>query len=117
MTAFDVVVIGAGSAGSWVADGAAAAGWSVAVIEQRRWAAVPDPDTAAFGKAVRRRDEPSHFRDDTGAAGELTRSGITLIRGTWPRDRTANLLGGQATADYRAIPRVIYTEPAMASAA
>jgi len=54
----------------------------VAVIEQRRWATVPDPDTAAFGKAVRRRDEPSHFRDDTGAAGELTRSGITLIRGT-----------------------------------
>ena len=36
MTAFDVVVLGAGSAGSWVADEAVAAGRSVAVVEQLR---------------------------------------------------------------------------------
>lgn len=36
MTAFDVVVLGAGSAGSWVADESVAAGRSVAVIEQLR---------------------------------------------------------------------------------
>src|SRR5437868_756633 len=36
MTAFDVVVLGAGSAGGWVADEAVAAGRSVAVIEQLR---------------------------------------------------------------------------------
>jgi dihydrolipoamide dehydrogenase len=40
------------------------------------------PDAAAFGTAVRRRDELSHHRDDTGAAGELTEHGVTLIRGT-----------------------------------
>ena len=117
MTAFDVVVLGAGSAGSWVADEAVAAGRSVAVVEQLRVggdcpyvACIPSkamlasaharqqarelarrgggaapslgPDAAAFGQAVRRRDELSHHRDDTGAAGELAKSGITLIRGT-----------------------------------
>ena len=40
------------------------------------------PDAAAFGQAVRRRDELSHHRDDTASAGELTKHGITLIRGT-----------------------------------
>jgi dihydrolipoamide dehydrogenase len=119
MTAFDVVVLGAGSAGSWVADEAVAAGRSVAVIEQLRVggecpyvACIPSkamlssaharqqarnlaslgggpapspslgPDAAAFGRAVRRRDELSHHRDDTSAAGELTEHGVTLIRGT-----------------------------------
>jgi dihydrolipoamide dehydrogenase len=119
MTAFDVVVFGAGSAGSWVADEAVAAGRSVAVIEQLRVggecpyvACIPSkamlssaharqqarnlaslgggaapspslgPDAAAFGRAVRRRDELSHHRDDTSAAGELTEHGVTLIRGT-----------------------------------
>jgi pyruvate/2-oxoglutarate dehydrogenase complex dihydrolipoamide dehydrogenase (E3) component len=119
MTAFDVVVLGAGSAGSWVADQAVAAGRSVAVIEQLRvggecpyvacipskamlssaharqqarnqaslgGGAAPSPslgeDAAAFGRAVRRRDELSHHRDDTSAAGELTEHGVTLIRGT-----------------------------------
>ena len=119
MTAFDVVVLGAGSAGSWVADQAVAAGRPVAVVEQLRVggecpyvACIPSkamlssaharqqarnlarlgggaapapslgPDAAAFGAAVRRRDELSHHRDDTGAAGELARSGITLICGT-----------------------------------
>jgi pyruvate/2-oxoglutarate dehydrogenase complex dihydrolipoamide dehydrogenase (E3) component len=119
MTAFDVVVLGAGSAGSWVADQAAAAGRSVVVVEQLRVggecpyvACIPSkamlssaharqqardlaglggdaapapslgPDAAAFDRAVRRRDELSHHRDDTSAAGELTEHGVTLIRGT-----------------------------------
>jgi dihydrolipoamide dehydrogenase len=119
MAAFDVVVLGAGSAGTSVADEAVAAGRSVAVVEQR-WVggecpyvacipskamlssaharhqardlarlgggAAPAPslgsDAAAFGQAVRRRDELSHHRDDTASAGELTKHGITLIRGT-----------------------------------
>ena len=120
MTAFEVVVLGAGSAGTWVADQAVAAGRSVAVVEQLRVggecpyvACIPSkamlisaharqqarnlarlgggpapapssslgPDADAFGTAVRRRDELSHHRDDTGAARELTRNGITLIRG------------------------------------
>jgi pyruvate/2-oxoglutarate dehydrogenase complex dihydrolipoamide dehydrogenase (E3) component len=39
-------------------------------------------DDAAFVRAVRRRDELSHHRVDSGAAGELTAHGVTLIRGT-----------------------------------
>jgi pyruvate/2-oxoglutarate dehydrogenase complex dihydrolipoamide dehydrogenase (E3) component len=118
MTAFDVVVLGAGSAGTWVADKAVAAGRSVAVVEQLRVggecayvACIPSkamltsaharqqarnlarlgggtaspaslgPDAAAFGTAVRRRDELSHHRDDTGSASELATHGIKLIRG------------------------------------
>lgn len=117
MPTFDVVVLGAGSAGTWVADGAAAAGRSVALVEQLRVggecpyvACIPSKAMlasahsrrrardlaslgggapaslgsaeAAFSTAVRRRDELSHHRDDSGAAGELTAHGVTLIRGT-----------------------------------
>jgi dihydrolipoamide dehydrogenase len=117
MPAFDVVVLGAGSAGTWVAEGAAAAGRSVALIEQLRVGgecpyvacipskamlasvharqrardlaslgggapASPGTAEAAFGTAVHRRDELSHHRDDSGAAGELTAHGVTVIRGT-----------------------------------
>jgi pyruvate/2-oxoglutarate dehydrogenase complex dihydrolipoamide dehydrogenase (E3) component len=114
--AFDVVVLGAGSAGEWVADGVAAAGRSAALVERQRVggecpyvACIPSkamlasaharqrarelashgggeaslgPDAAAFGMAARRRDELSHHRDDSGAAGELTGHGVVLIRGT-----------------------------------
>jgi len=116
MMAFDVVVLGGGSAGTWVAEGAAAAGRSVALVEQLRIggecpyvACIPSKAMlasvharqrarelaslgggapaslgsakAAFGTAVRRRDELSHHRDDSGAASELTARGVTLIRG------------------------------------
>jgi pyruvate/2-oxoglutarate dehydrogenase complex dihydrolipoamide dehydrogenase (E3) component len=39
-------------------------------------------DRAAFGAAVRRRDDLSHHGDDSGAADSITGRGVTLLRGT-----------------------------------
>jgi dihydrolipoamide dehydrogenase len=115
---FDVVVLGAGSAGKWVAGGVADAGGSVALVEAARVggecpyvACIPskgmlrsaqvrgdarnlvelggasapvalDDDEPAYRAAVRRRDRLSSDRDDTDAARDIKRRGVTLIRGT-----------------------------------
>jgi pyruvate/2-oxoglutarate dehydrogenase complex dihydrolipoamide dehydrogenase (E3) component len=115
---FDVVVLGAGSAGEWVAGGIADAGGSAALVERLRVggecpyvACIPskamlgsaharnlarrvadlggasaapalDPGEAAFGAAVRRRDDVSQDGDDGRAADGITGRGVTLVRGT-----------------------------------
>jgi dihydrolipoamide dehydrogenase len=115
---FDVVVLGAGSAGEWVAGGVADAGGSVALVEGSRVggecpyvACIPskgilrsaharedarrlvelggasapvalDGNEPAYRAAVRRRDALSSHRDDTDAARDIKRRGVTLIRGT-----------------------------------
>jgi pyruvate/2-oxoglutarate dehydrogenase complex dihydrolipoamide dehydrogenase (E3) component len=115
---FDVVILGAGSAGEWVAGGVADAGGSVALVEasrvggecpyvacipskgmlrsahvredarhlvERGGASAPvalDEDEPAYRAAVRRRDVLSSHRDDTDAARDIKRRGVTLIRGS-----------------------------------
>ena len=112
-----MVVLGAGSAGEWVAGGVADAGGSVALVEASRVggecpyvACIPskgmlrsaqvredarhlvelggasapvalDEDEPAYRAAARRRDDLSSHRDDTDAARNITRRGVTLIRG------------------------------------
>jgi pyruvate/2-oxoglutarate dehydrogenase complex dihydrolipoamide dehydrogenase (E3) component len=112
------VVLGAGSAGEWVAGEIADRGGSAALIEPLRVggecpyvACIPskallrsahareqarhlaelggsaaplalDADRAAFGAAVRRRDDLSHHGDDSGAAAGIVARGVTLLRGT-----------------------------------
>ena len=105
MAFFDVVVLGAGSAGEVVATTLAAAGRTVALVEQLRVGGecpyvacmpsksllhsagamrsdVPMSDRfAAYQEAVRRRDEVAEGRDDSGAARSVEASGVRLVRG------------------------------------
>jgi dihydrolipoamide dehydrogenase len=92
---FDVVVLGAGSAGETLAGELAGAGLSVAVVEEGLvggecpyLACVPSKTlllAAAAGvdwpSAVQRRDEAAEHRDDSGAARSLEESGVTVVRG------------------------------------
>jgi dihydrolipoamide dehydrogenase len=92
---FDVVVLGAGSAGEALSDELAGAGLSVAVVEQGLvggecpyLACVPSKTlllAAAAGVdwevAVGRRDEAAEHRDDSGATRGLEQSGVTVVRG------------------------------------
>lgn len=101
----DVVVLGAGSAGEVVSTTLAAAGRTVAVVEQLRVGGecpfvacmpsksllhsasrlhsglVGDDPVAAYEAAVRRRDEVTDHRHDSNAAQDLTDSGVRLVRG------------------------------------
>ncbi len=112
-----MVVLGAGSAGEWVAGGVADAGGSVALVEASRAggecpyvACIPskgmlrsahvredarhlvelggastpvalDGNEPAYRAAVTRRDVLSSHRDDTDAARDIKRRGVTLVRG------------------------------------
>ncbi len=114
---FDVVVLGAGSAGESIATALAQGGRSVALVERLRVggecpyvACMPsksmlrsaqaraearilddlagasvrptlDEDDLAFRAAVQRRDGVADQRDDSGAAAEAVKAGITLVRG------------------------------------
>ncbi len=117
MTDFDVVVLGAGTAGESIAKNVVRGGRTVALVESARVggecpyvacmpsksllrsaaarhqatrvvelgaAAAPlpvDDPAAAFARAVARRDEVAHHRDDTGAANDIEEHGVTLLRG------------------------------------
>jgi len=105
MDSVDVVVLGGGSAGEVVATSLAAAGRTVALVEQlrvggecpfvacmpsksllhsaaaRRGGASADEGRAAYQEAVRRRDEVAEWRNDSGAAESVTSSGAHLVRG------------------------------------
>lgn len=100
----DVVVLGAGSGGQPVAEGLAAAGLSVAVVEEHRVggecpyvACIPSKALlvaaargASWAEAVAYRDEAAEHRDDTATADGLAASGVRLVRGrgrvTGPRE-------------------------------
>jgi dihydrolipoamide dehydrogenase len=97
--AFDVMVLGAGSAAATAVEQLRAAGRSVAVVADGRVggacpyvACIPskamlhtalarDESAAAYRRAVERRNELSHHGDDAGAAQRLEELGATLLRG------------------------------------
>ena len=96
MGAFDVIVLGGGTAGVHVATEVAGGGKAVALVEagltggeSPYLACLPSNSlllSAARGKtwedAVTRRDEVTGGLDDSAPARRLTRAGVTVIRGT-----------------------------------
>src|ERR1700761_6073595 len=96
MGAFDVVVIGGGTAGSHVAAGVAAAGVSVALVEAGLiggesgfLACLPSNSLLlsaqrgqAWADAVTRRTEVTGGLDDSQDAERLIAAGVSLFRGT-----------------------------------
>src|SRR5580700_3102513 len=96
MGAFDVVVLGGGTAGVHVATEVIRGGRSVALVEagliggeSAYLACVPSNSLLlsasrgmAWEDAVARRNEVTGGLDDSGAAQRLTSSGVTVIRGT-----------------------------------
>ena len=96
MAEFDVVVLGGGTAGVRVAEQAARAGRSVALVEaglvggeSPYLACLPSKTLLeaagrgeAWENAVARRDEAASCLDDSAAAARLADAGVTLLRGT-----------------------------------
>src|SRR6266446_8047490 len=96
MGAFDVVVLGGGTAGVHVATEVIRGGRSVALVEagliggeSPYLACVPSNSLllsasrgVAWEDAVARRNEVTGGLDDSGAARRLTSSGVTVFRGT-----------------------------------
>src|ERR1700726_2235640 len=96
MGAFDVVVLGGGTAGVHVATEVAGGGKAVALVEagltggeSPYLACLPSNSlllSAARGKtwedAVARREEVTGGLDDSAPARRLSRAGVTVIRGT-----------------------------------
>src|ERR1700726_3989091 len=96
MRAFDVVVLGGGTAGVHVATEVARGGKSVALVEagliggeSPYLACVPSHSLllsaskgVAWEDAVARRDEVTGGLDDSGAEQRLRSSGVTVLRGT-----------------------------------
>src|SRR3984885_4538492 len=96
MGAFDVVVLGGGTAGVHVATEVVRGGKSVALVEagliggeSPYLACVPSNSLllsaskgVAWEDAVARRDEVTGGLDDSGAAGRLAAAGVTAFRGT-----------------------------------
>jgi pyruvate/2-oxoglutarate dehydrogenase complex dihydrolipoamide dehydrogenase (E3) component len=96
MAEFDVVVLGGGTAGVHVAEQAARAGRSVALVEaglvggeSPYLGCLPSKTLLeaagrgeAWENAVARRDEAASCLDDTAAAARLADAGVTLLRGT-----------------------------------
>lgn len=102
---FSLVVVGAGSAGKYVAQQAAEAGRRVALVEsgrvggecpyvscmpskallrearERRAGRRPGPAAAAWQLAVAHRDVVASSRDDTSTAALVCQSGVEIIRG------------------------------------
>ena len=107
MDDFDVVVIGAGSAGEVISAALASAGRTVALVEELRVGgecpyvacmpskvmlrsarlhheaatSAPDDDDEAFLRAVHDRDEITNNLSDIKAASALQESGVELVRG------------------------------------
>lgn len=95
MSAYDVVVLGGGSAGEAVARGLAERARSVALVEQALvggecpyLACMPSKamlraaaEGRTWSEAVRFRDEVAEHRDDTGTVRSLQDAGVDVIRG------------------------------------
>lgn len=95
MPEFDVVVLGGGTAGQWVAQEVAQAGRAVALAEpglvggeSPYLACLPSASLlqsarrgASWEHAVARRDEAAARLDDAAAAARLAEAGVTLVRG------------------------------------
>jgi pyruvate/2-oxoglutarate dehydrogenase complex dihydrolipoamide dehydrogenase (E3) component len=149
MDSFDVVVLGAGSAGEWVAGGVADAGGSVALVEalrvggecpyvacipskamlrsalarddarrlsDRGGASAPvalDEDGTAYRAAARRRDVLCSGRDDTDAAREIERRGVTLVRGSGRITGPGVIGAGDRQVGYRDLVVATGTRPAV----
>ncbi len=133
MGAFDVVVLGGGSAGVHVATEVAGGGKTVALVEagliggeSEYLACLPSNSlllSAARGKswedAVARRTEVTGGLDDSAAARRLTRAGVTVIRGTGritaPGTVEVTLAPGEESAPAGTVVPLAYTDLVLAT--